>query len=98
MRLKKIFDSAIPWLSKRSLREAYSADGAPTSADTPESSTLILKHYDDLVRDLNFLNSLLVIARNMLAIKETAQDGGRFAFVANSAVLTIVGGKWVLAF
>jgi palmitoyltransferase len=70
MRLNKIFNSAVPWLSRRSLP----ADCPPGGTDTPESATLILKHYDDLVRDLNFLNSLLVISRNMLAIKETAQE------------------------
>lgn len=49
-------------------------NGLPAGGDAPQNSSLILKHYDELVQDLNFLNNLLVISRNMLAIKETAQE------------------------
>lgn len=40
----------------------------------PESATLILNNYAVLKEDLQYLNNLLVISRNMLAIKETAQE------------------------
>ncbi|KAL3421623.1 Copper transport protein 86 [Phlyctema vagabunda] len=74
MRLEKIFSLAIPSLASRSLRESYSEVQPPNAADTPESATLILKNYVELIEDLNYLNTLLVISRNMLAIKETAQE------------------------
>ena len=74
MRLQKIFNLAIPTLNRRSLRESYSPNGTSTGTNAPESATLILKNYDVLVQDLHFLNSLLVISRNMLAIKDTAQE------------------------
>src|SRR4051794_29623376 len=74
MRLRKIFLLAITTLEKRSLREAYAENGPPAVQDAPENANLILKHYDELVQDLHFLNNLLVISRNMLAIKETAQE------------------------
>lgn len=73
MRLNNVFNLALPVLGARSLREPYSANGAP-HADMQENSSLILKNYDSLAQDLSLLNSLLVISRNMLAIKETAQE------------------------
>lgn len=74
MRLNKIFNLAVPLLGRRSLREPYPPNGTPHGVDVPESATLILKNYEVLAQDLSFLNSLLVISRNMLAIKETAQE------------------------
>src|SRR5882757_3240436 len=73
MRLYLVFMAAIPTLSTRSLREAF-AETASASVDIPESSTLIAENYSTLLEDLTMLNNLLVIARNMLAIKEIAQD------------------------
>jgi palmitoyltransferase len=73
MRLQAVFRAAIPTLSTRSLRENY-AETVPQGADLPESSTLIAENHGTLLEDLTLLNNLLVIARNMLAIKETAQD------------------------
>ncbi|TVY39740.1 hypothetical protein LSUB1_G004172, partial [Lachnellula subtilissima] len=64
-RLRQIFILALPKLSRLSLRESY---------DVPESATLILNNYAVLKEDLQYLNNLLVISRNMLAIKETAQE------------------------
>lgn len=46
----------------------------PTGHDVPESAILILKNYEVLREDLHYLNNLLVISRNMLAIKDTAQE------------------------
>jgi palmitoyltransferase len=43
-------------------------------APVPESSALIAENHATLLEDLTVLNNLLVIARNMLAIKEVAQD------------------------
>ena len=74
MRLNNIFLLAIPTLGTRSLREAYLEHGMHTEPDVPESATLILRNYDMLVEDLHYLNNLLVISRNMLAVKETAQE------------------------
>jgi palmitoyltransferase len=74
MRLQNIFMLAVGTLGRRSLREAYHEHGAPVVQDAPENSSLILKYHDELVQDLHFLNNLLVISRNMLAIKETAQE------------------------
>jgi hypothetical protein len=73
MRLEKVFYAAIPTLGTRSIREAY-AETAPPNVDIPESSTLIAENHATLLEDLTLLNNLLVIARNMLAIKEVAQD------------------------
>lgn len=73
LRLKKVFAAAIPTLGQRSAREAY-AEVAPPNSDIPESSFLIAENHGSLLEDLTMLNNLLVIARNMLAIKEVAQD------------------------
>jgi palmitoyltransferase len=74
MRLEKIFAIAVPHLNARSLRESYTEAGVSSGLDVPESAALILKNYDILREDLHYLNNLLVISRNMLAIKETAQE------------------------
>lgn len=73
MRLQLVFFHAIPSISDKSLREAYAETASPEFA-LPETSTLIAENHMTLVEDLNLLNNLLVIARNMLAIKEVAQD------------------------
>lgn len=73
LRLKRVFQAAIPTLGARSAREAY-AETAPPNVDIPESSFLIAENHGSLMEDLTLLNNLLVIARNMLAIKEVAQD------------------------
>ena len=73
MRLNIIFAHAIPVLTGRSLVQE-SGEETQSSLDVPESASLILKNYAELVSDLHYLNSLLVISRNMLAIKETAQE------------------------
>jgi palmitoyltransferase len=73
MRLQLVFCAAIPTLGARSLREAF-AESAPSNIDIPESSALIAENHATLLPDLGLLNNLLVIARNMLAIKEVAQD------------------------
>jgi palmitoyltransferase len=76
MHLQKIFNNAVKVLDSRSLRQSSNSDGAcpPSGPDVSESANLILKNYDVLREDLHYLNNLLVISRNMLAIKETAQE------------------------
>lgn len=69
-----IFKHAIPILNARSLHQDSPDHPPASSLDVPESASLILKNYAELVSDLHYLNSLLVISRNMLAIKETAQE------------------------
>jgi palmitoyltransferase len=73
MRLQLTFTTAILLLERRSLREAYAAIVGP-NVEVPESSTLICQNHAPLVQDLTLLNTLLIIARNMLALKEVAQD------------------------
>ncbi len=74
MHLQKIFNTAIPSLDKWSLRQTEAVDGVRNGHDVSESAELILKNYDALREDLHYLNNLLVISRNMLAIKDTAQE------------------------
>ncbi|KAJ8063364.1 hypothetical protein OCU04_008593 [Sclerotinia nivalis] len=74
MRLQRIFYLAVPILVSRSLRESYTEQGAPSGLDVSESVALILKNFDALTEDLGYLNNLLVVSRNMLAVKETAQE------------------------
>lgn len=73
MRLHSAFHYAIPAISDRSLRESYAETQQP-DFQLPETSTLIADNHASLQEDLTLLNNLLVIARNMLAIKEVAQD------------------------
>lgn len=73
MRLKITLHRAHPVLSRRSLREAYGETAAPNT-DIPETSTLIAENHAALTMDLTLLNTLLLLARNMLAIKHVAQD------------------------
>lgn len=40
----------------------------------PSSSTLIAENYISLEADIRVMNNLLLIARNMLAVKEVAQS------------------------
>lgn len=72
--LKNIFVSAITLLESRSLQKTNTVEGEASAHDVSESAELILKNYDVLREDLHYLNNLLVISRNMLAIKETAQE------------------------
>lgn len=54
---------------------------------------LILKNYMDLIQDLTLLNHLMVISRNMLAIKEIAQElcaAVQFNKVVNRLILLCV--------
>lgn len=74
MRLRRIFHFAIPLCERRSLSSTHHDPGAGPSQEVAESASLILKHSTYLCEDLHLLNSLLVISRNMLAIKETAQE------------------------
>jgi len=74
MRLSRIFNRAVPLLEGRSLSESRNEAGIPLGYDVPESAILILKNYEVLREDLHYLNNLLVISRNMLAIKDTAQE------------------------
>lgn len=74
MRLTKIFNLAVPTLASRSLRESYAENGVVNGLDIPESAHLILKNSVAIIEDMQYLNSLLVISRNMLAIKDTAQE------------------------
>lgn len=73
MRLHLAFHYAIPAISDKSLRESF-AETAQPDYQIPESSTLIADNHASLQEELTLLNNLLVIARNMLAIKEIAQD------------------------
>ncbi|KAI6248943.1 hypothetical protein HI914_02856 [Erysiphe necator] len=74
MHLRKILISAYIVLEKRSLRVSKAVDGIVNTHDASESTELILSNYDNLQRDLHFLNCSLIISRNMLAVKETAQE------------------------
>lgn len=73
LRLQKLFRSILPIISRRSLKEVF-AETAATGTHLPESSTLIVENYTSLQEDLNLVYNCLVIARNMLAMKEVAQD------------------------
>jgi palmitoyltransferase len=74
LRLKNIFDLALRSLFKRSLRDSRSENAVSDDLDILQTTDLILKNYETLVDDLHCLNNLLVITRNMLAVKETAQE------------------------
>lgn len=74
MHLQKIFSKAVPHLDRRSSRQSNGQDAAGNNQDVTESTELILANYEVLREDLHYLNNLLVISRNMLAIKETAQE------------------------
>jgi palmitoyltransferase len=74
MRLSKIFNAAIPLLERRSLSNTHNESVSSHHQEVPESAILLHKNSDLLREDLHYLNSLLVISRNMLAIKETAQE------------------------
>ncbi|RFU32765.1 Adenosinetriphosphatase/Nucleoside-triphosphate phosphatase, partial [Scytalidium lignicola] len=90
MRLQIIFNLAMPTLANRSLPP--SCTNAVPSND-PESAMLILKNYMDLIQDLTLLNHLMVISRNMLAIKEVAQElcaAVQFNKVVNRLILLCV--------
>jgi hypothetical protein len=73
LRLQKVLQAAIPIISRRSLREVF-AETAANGIHIPESSTLIVENHLSLQEDLSLIHNCLVIARNMLAMKEVAQD------------------------
>lgn len=73
MRLKLTLAQAYPVISRRSLRDAY-GETVAQNVDIPESSTLIADNHSALTMDLTLINTLLLLARNMLAIKQVAQD------------------------
>lgn len=73
IRLQKVLHAALPVIGQRSLKEVF-AETAATGTHLPESSTLIVDNYLNLQEDLSLIYNLLVIARNMLAMKEVAQD------------------------
>ena len=64
----EVFVLAIPVLEAQSLarEDAVTGDLAPTSA-------LITQHYDTLMKDLERLNDLLLLARNILATTQAVQ-------------------------
>ncbi len=74
MHLQKIFNAAVTLLERRSLRQVNSVDPVSHCHEVSDSAELILINYEFLREDLHYLNNLLVISRNMLAIKETAQE------------------------
>ncbi len=74
MHLQKIFNTAVNLLERRSLRQVNSVDPISNGHEVSDSAELILNNYEPLREDLHYLNNLLVISRNMLAIKETAQE------------------------
>lgn len=74
MRLKRIFYFGVPLCERRSLSSSHHESTTGPGQEVTESASLILKHSTYLCEDLHLLNSLLVISRNMLAIKETAQE------------------------
>ncbi|KAL8393178.1 hypothetical protein RB595_003107 [Gaeumannomyces hyphopodioides] len=70
MYLTKIFASAVPHLSKRSVGPLGGPNDPEKGVDSRESTTLILKHYATLKEDLQVLNKLMHIARNLLVTSE----------------------------
>ena len=67
--INQVFYFAIPCLDQQSIpSEANATTGAPTS------SALILLNYETLMKDLERLNDLLLIARNCLATTQRAQN------------------------
>jgi palmitoyltransferase len=73
LRIKATLVAVVPTLATRSVREAYAETSLP-GVDIPESGTLMAENHESLLEDLTTINNLLVIARNMLTIKEIAQD------------------------
>ncbi|GAB7338152.1 hypothetical protein MBLNU457_4504t1 [Dothideomycetes sp. NU457] len=68
--LVTLFRAAIPSLERRSF-----AVWDPSSVDYEStSSTLIAAHYPAMYRDLERLNDLVAIARNVLTVGEASQD------------------------
>ena len=89
LRLQTVFLHAIPSIGARSMRDTYPDDPTPHS-DIPESCTLIAENYASLLEDLTLLNNLLVIGRNMLAIKEIAQEICCAAQLDNQVIKLVV--------
>ena len=61
--LRKIFQSAIPNLANRALGPL---EGPDVAASYPQSSTLIVKNYATIKEDVQILDILMQIARNIL--------------------------------
>lgn len=70
MYLTKIFASAVPHLTKRSMGGLGGPNDPDKGVDSRESTSLILKHYASLKEDLQVLNKLMHIARNLLVTSE----------------------------
>jgi palmitoyltransferase len=69
--LTKIFAAAVPSMSTRSVG-AHSDyhDSSDPAGSVQDSSTLIIKNYTSLKEDLQMLNKLMHIARNLLVTSE----------------------------
>lgn len=74
LQLRRVLEVAIDHLEEHSLPAEEDQPLPLPAHEISESATLILKHFDVLKDDLHYVNSLLVISRNMLAVKETAQE------------------------
>ncbi|KAL1857007.1 hypothetical protein VTK73DRAFT_8149 [Phialemonium thermophilum] len=74
--LTRIFAAAIPHLTSRSVGPLASLNDPEKGVSTQESTSLILKNYASLKEDLQILNKLMHIARNILVTPEpeVAQD------------------------
>lgn len=74
--LTKIFAAAVPNLTNRSVGPISSINDPERGVTAQESTSLILRNYTGLKDDLQILNKLMHIARNLLvtAEPEVAQD------------------------
>lgn len=70
MWLNKIFSAAIPNLTTRSVGPLASLNDPDKGVTPQESTTLIIKNYQGLKDDLQVLNKLMHIARNLLVTTE----------------------------
>lgn len=68
--LTKIFASAVPYLTTRCIGPLSSLNDPNARVSGPESTALILKNYASLKEDLQMLNKLMHIARNLLVTQE----------------------------
>lgn len=70
MWLTKIFSAAIPDLTTRSVGPLASLNDPDKGVTPQESTALIIKNYQGLKDDLQVLNKLMHIARNLLVTTE----------------------------
>lgn len=70
MWLNKIFSAAIPNLTTRSVGPLASLNDPDKGVTPQESTALIIKNYQGLKDDLQVLNKLMHIARNLLVTTE----------------------------